>query len=187
MLRIATLLGLSFLVACSMQPGPGISSATHSDPWLIERFALKGRIGLRGSGSASIRWNQAGDYYRIVLFGPFGSGRIEIEGDPKQAAWRDQNGNFASTREPEAFLQEKLGWSLPITSLRFWVRGLPAPDDSIERFEVEKGQLRSLKQNGWLLRLDRYQTVGDVELPGRLVLENNQQKLLLLVGEWILN
>ena len=185
MFRGIVLLAL-LLGACSAIPPDQTTQHSATDPSGITNFELRGRLGMRGSGSATLNWSQAGDFYRIVLLGPFGSGRIEIEGDKDSAVWRDNNGKFASTNDPEQFLLERLGWTLPLDSLRFWIRGLASPEEPIDQFKLELGQLRMLRQNGWLLRIDRYQDVRGLQLPGRLVLEKEDQHLTLLIGNWTL-
>ena len=185
MIRGIALIAL-LLAACSTVPPNQATRHSASSPSEITNFELRGRLGLRGSGSATINWNQAGDFYRIVLLGPFGSGRVEIEGDRDSAVWRDNSGKFASTDNPEQFLQERLGWALPLDSLRFWIRGLASPEAPIDQFKLESGQLQLLRQSDWLLRFDRYQDVRGLQLPGRLVLEKEDQRLTLVIGNWTL-
>lgn len=186
MRRGVPLLISALLGACALLPDQKAIQDHPGDPAALSRFEIKGRLGLKGRGSATLNWSQARDYYRIVLLGPFGSGRVEIEGNSEGAVWRDKNGNFASSDSPEQFLHQQLGWSLPIESLPYWVRGLASPQAPIEQFNIESGRLMALRQSGWLLRLDRYQEVDGIALPGRLILEQGEQRLTLLIGSWIL-
>ncbi len=51
---------------------------------------------------------------------------------------------------------------------------------------MDSGQLQALEQDGWLLQIDRYQELGEGVLPGRLILQQDQTRITLLISEWVL-
>ncbi len=114
---------LAVVVLSLLLPGcawfrPGPPAVYDGDPASLERFEIRGRVGLRGGGSANLNWRQDGSSYRIVLTGPFGTGRVDIEGDDDFVTWEDDSGRRVSTDGAEDLLRSQLGWTLPLQALR---------------------------------------------------------------------
>ena len=77
---------------------------------------------------AGLFWLQRQDYYDIRLSGPLGRGAARLTGRPGQVSLEVANQGRYEASSPEELLGEQLGWSLPVSHLVWWVRGLPAPD-----------------------------------------------------------
>ncbi len=150
------------------------------------RWQLNGRIGLRGDGfaeSASIHWRQCGPHFDIRLSGPIGQtvARIEGRGD-LLSVWINGEAPVV-TRDPELLLQQRLGWSIPVRALRYWVRGEAAPG-ATARFSGDQRQPQAIEQLGWHIDYLDYHSSGDLSLPARLRLQDPNLTATLIVRDW---
>ena len=78
------------------------------------------------------------------------------------------------------------GWSLPISGLDYWIRGLPRPQaEAAHRFDAE-GLTRSIRQDGWDIEYRDYFSADDEAppLPRRLTLMNETLTLKLAIERW---
>ena len=81
-------------------------------------------------------------------------------------------------------IQDSVGWPVPFEALQWWVRGLPAPG-AIESEQLgPDGLLVSLRQFGWSVDFNRYESVGGVGLPVRLKATQDQYRVKLAVRHW---
>src|SRR5690349_1363698 len=103
---------------------PGVDDQRH--------WQLSGKLGLRGpqlAESAYINWRQCGDDYDLRLTTPLGQTVARVEGHGDLLTVSIQDKAPVTTGQPEQFLYEQLGWSVPIRALRYWVRGEAAPGE----------------------------------------------------------
>ncbi len=151
----------------------------------ISGFTLRGRINDANQGrTADLRWTQLSDGgFTLQLNGPFGIGAVEIEGSAAGVSVRTRDGT-QFLADPEAWMLANLGWSIPISDLRHWTLGLPAPGPLQNLSTDAEGQLLGLQQNGWNIRYDSYQTVGQLQLPRKLEARTDQARLRLLIDQW---
>ncbi len=182
-LRFAPLLALAaallWLAGCT--PG-GIQPGVDDE----RRWQLNGRLGLRGDGfaeSASIHWRQCGPHFDIRLSGPIGQtvARIEGRGD-LLSVWINGEAPVV-TRDPELLLQQRLGWSIPVRALRYWVRGEAAPGATAQ-FSGDQRQPQAIEQLGWHIDYLDYHSSGDLSLPARLRLQDPNLTATLIVRDW---
>lgn len=154
----------------------------------IRHWTCVGRVGAtdgRDSLSASMRWVQNRDGYRIRLSGPLGQALVELTGSAAGVSLRTaESGTFyAST--PEVLLDEQFGWRLPVSGLRYWILGLPMPDAAVSLRELdEHGRIRRLAQSGWRIEYLDYTQVDGVDLPSRLELRHPDLSARIAVRTW---
>lgn len=188
---LAPLLMLTLLAGCAVRPPA--EAPEERGPWADQAAAVEAltawdliaRVGLRTpeeATSANLDWRQTPFHYRLLLTGPFGSGRSTLEGREGRVSLTTPEGRFEA-ESPEALLQEQLGWSLPVSALDHWVRGLPAagPHD-LE--QDERGYPRRLHQAGWAIDYRDWTWAQGLWLPRRLVMEYNGLRVTLVVNEW---
>src|SRR5690606_41506827 len=90
-----------------------------------------------------------------------------------------------SAESGEYLLYEATGWHLPLEQLTAWVRGVPAAGLPITALELDEHQLlATLVQGDWQLSYSRYGLYGDLYLPGRIVAENADTRLTLIIHAW---
>jgi outer membrane lipoprotein LolB len=79
-----------------------------------------------------------------------------------------------------------LGWRIPVTGLKSWIKGLPQPDVE-SNYEIDGlGRLKSLQQNGWFVNyLDYFPAQKQVQqLPKRLYLKHNNVGIKIVIERW---
>ncbi|WP_280546588.1 lipoprotein insertase outer membrane protein LolB [Halomonas sp. 11-S5] len=187
------LFALALLAGCAGRaPAPEGERAAGQWQAQAERLAeldtwiLVGKAGLRtpeDSTSANLDWSQHPHYYRLLISGPFGSGRSTLEGREGRFSLTTAEGRFEA-ETPEALMEQQLGWSLPVSALSDWIRGLPA-DDTPHRLEKDElGFPLRLEQDGWEIAYRDWVRVADLWLPRRLVMTYDDLRVTLVVTDW---
>lgn len=175
------------LAGCSQfarQPAPpqGFNPASAAQ---LHTWQAEGRIGIRmanESHSANLDWWQQQDEYRIALTGPLGQGGLRIEGDNTGVSLR-QSGDDQVYRasSPEALMQKLLGWHLPLSQARFWIRGLADPrSPSTPLADPAIG----FTQAGWRVEYMRFSTQAGQTLPEKLRLQHEDLRLTVILSRW---
>lgn len=153
----------------------------------LSAFALEGRAAGSGLAGAKVDLQfrqQADGRFSMRVSGPFGAGAASLAGNEHTVEVRSREGSFV-TDDPQAWLQERSGWSLPLRRLRWWLVGLPAPDGGTVRVQFDaEGRARTLEQDGWLLNYADYQTVAQWVLPRRLEARQGERQLRIVVDRW---
>jgi outer membrane lipoprotein LolB len=107
-----------------------------------------------------------------------------LNGQPRDLVVRTKDGALR-TSDPEAYMQQQLGWSLPIAGLRWWVLGIPAPG-SAPRVQIdEQGRALSLDQDGWHIDYSEYQTFGERPVPRKIELASAERGFRLVIDQWL--
>lgn len=190
----AALAALLLLAGCSLTPqqrelGPtekGAAYARHEAQILgIESFQVDGRAASAELGfRADLRWLERADrHYELRLAGPFGAGAVELRGDPYLVEVRSSEG-VQQTADPEGWIRNRYGWTLPISGLRYWALGIPNPQLPSQPSLDAQGRLASLIQSGWKLTYSEYRREGEYDLPRRFEADNGQVRLKLLIDRW---
>lgn len=151
------------------------------------QWSIVGRAALHSEGeawTASLRWSQDRDAYSIQLSGPFGRGAVAIDGSDDGVTVHIAGQSPLTSDDAESLLYDNLGWSVPVASLRYWLRGLPAPG-AVDQIELnEQGLLAHLQQQGWRLDYTRYSEDTATPLPRKLSLESPRMRLKLVLDRW---
>jgi outer membrane lipoprotein LolB len=149
----------------------------------VSGWQLDGRaavaIGTQG-WQATLNWRQIDQYAEVHLSGPFGIGALVLR---QEAAGLSLNGAPPS----EAVLtqlQERLGFTLPLENLRFWLLGVPDPTMSSELTRNDQDRARQITQAGWSIVYDRYSPVAADLLPARLVLSREDVRVRIVIDRW---
>ena len=140
-------------------------------------------------GSASLKWIQTGAEYQIELNGPFGSGKVTINGLPTSVTLSEAGQPPQTAKTAEELIRKNTGWNIPVTQLAFWVRGLPDPKTKVTHFSPNaQGLIGELEQLGWKVSYGDYlnATISEssIPMPGRIVAEYKDVRLTLVVREW---
>lgn len=194
MKKLISLCGLLLLLAGCQSSGPRISGEGSPQLWQhqqtllqqLESWELQGKLGIRSSAqnaSASLFWLQRQDYYDIRVSGPLGQGSARLQGQQGQAQLVAE-GQQRQADSPEQLMQQELGWSLPLSNLHWWVRGLPAPGLPYQLQLGPDSLPQQLIQSGWTLNYSRHQAQGPFQLPGMIRLQGKQLQATLLIKQW---
>ena len=196
MIRIALLVAAGLLLAgCATRPvvpvTPESWAARAATLATMDDWEAHGRIAIRaanGGGQGSLHWEQRGELARIRLSGPFGAGAYLIEWDRERLTVTSRDGevalDYAGPSAAEQFLYEQLGWWFPAIAARYWLRGLADPAASaVESFDAA-GRLAGLDQHGWQVRYEDWQGDALLPMPRRLVIENEQARVRVVLDRW---
>ncbi|MGE4355546.1 lipoprotein insertase outer membrane protein LolB [Halothiobacillus sp.] len=194
-IAITTLLG-----GCAQQPvslDQASSIQNRLNPaWQAHEEAVRqvtdwqciGRIAIRTEnqgGTVNLNWQQAGETAKIVLNAPLNQGTVQLVGRPDMMLITDSAGHRRLTSNPEASIEQLTGWKIPITALPDWIRGLPHDKNAMIQLN-ERGRLRTLSDDGWLIDYESYMPVPglDLDMPRKISVSRNDIRLRLIVESW---
>lgn len=147
------------LAACAVPP----KLAGHGGP----SFSRNGRFAVNVSGGAKgphavqggFSWLDEGGELRLDLANPLGSTLARIEVTPAGATLRRADGSREAAQNADALAAQVLGSPIPVEGLRDWLRG--RTDGKARDLNTNaSGQPESFVENGWEVRLTRYDAVG---------------------------
>lgn len=149
-------------------------------------WKIKGAFSLQQPGQsvvANYQWAQQGSRYDLHIASPLNLFSIKIIGEPDQVKlWRSATA-VAEADNPEALMQQQLGWQLPLSNLDYWIRSLPAPGPYRAEYD-DYGHLLKLEQAGWVIHYANYVSLGYNDLPTLLKLKNADWDAKILVKQW---
>lgn len=187
-MRALMLIGLLWLSGCAgLPPSERAEWEQHrAQLAALTDWTASGKLAVRSgeqSATANLNWLQLGRHSHLELSGPLGfqATRIHSDGEQLHVTRGDEQTRFDLSR-PGA-LRAYTGWDLPVQSLSWWLRGLPAPH-SRAGTDIEGGLLRTLRQDGWTIHYSNYQHTGAFALPGRLELERGDTGARLIIRRW---
>ncbi len=131
---------------------------------------------------ASYVWQQSGKKYNLKIAAPLNFATLVIKGQPGKVVMEKGTKNYTA-KTPEALMQKQMGWFLPVSNLYYWIRGFPAPGKHKITYD-QYGHVRTLQQQGWMVRFENYQTVRGVDLPKIMQLQNAKLKVKLVIKTW---
>jgi outer membrane lipoprotein LolB len=150
----------------------------HAAAWQLDGRAAAA-LGEQG-WQASLSWRQSGGSSDLHLAGPLGVGSTDIRVSPAGLAL---NGAPPSTAV-RAQLEAKLGFDLPLDSLRYWLLGIPDPTAPYDLTRNDQDRALKLSQSGWTIEYDEYMASNGDLLPKRLVLNRPDARVRIAVERW---
>ena len=146
--------------------------------WQLEGRAAVA-IGSQG-WQASLNWRQQDAAAEVHLSGPLGVGAVVLRETP---AGLSLNGAPPSDAVI-AQLQDRLGFELPLSDLRYWLLGVPDPSAAFELTRNADDRAVLLVQAGWTLNYERYKAVNGDLLPDRMTMSREGVRLRIAVDRW---
>lgn len=127
-------------------------------------------------------WQQHdSDNYRITLSGAAGIDATTITGTPDQVTLTGHKQGSAKT--PEKLMQQELGYSLPMSPLYRWIRGLPSPNIVLKKDNFDPyDHLGNLNEDDWTIHYLRYTCEQGIDLPSLMTLDNTDQALHITIA-----
>lgn len=153
----------------------------------ITQWHSSGVVGIRTpteAWSATFNWEQHPERFHLQLFAPLGAGNLILSGNAQQTELINSKGEHYQASTVEALLAERTGWYLPVSLLRYWILGKPAPKLSSQLAFDQYHRLSVLHQAGWTVNYQHYQIVNNIELPTALELSNQYFKIRLIIKHW---
>jgi outer membrane lipoprotein LolB len=155
-----------------------LAQLEHAASWRLDGRAAAA-LGQQG-WQASLNWQQNGASSDVHLAGPLGMGAAEIKVTP---AGLSLNGAPPSAAVAQQ-LENKLGFELPLDTLRFWLLGIPDPGQPFDLTRNPQDRALKLSQAGWTVDYDEYMPSNGDLLPKRLVLSRSDARVKIAVDRW---
>lgn len=146
-----------------------------------------GRIGVRAGDegfSAGFDWRQEDERLAASVRGPLGVGGVRLTGTPAELTVVRGRDEPLVLTDPEVELRARLGWTIPVGSLRYWLLGIPDPAAPAQTRFTPGGELAELVQHGWTVRYTSYAPAAGALMPRRLSAARDDLSLKVLVKQW---
>lgn len=157
----------------------------------IDSWRLKGRLAIINSYEAwhlNLEWRQHNGNYQIELWGPFGSGRVQLVGDARSVRLIDSEQQIYYSSDPESLLYEHTGVKMPVSGLRYWILGLTDPQFEPKHPRRDAaGRLLEVQQENWQIAFKRYSRIDGMDLPDKLFVDKQDLQVKLVVDNWQVN
>jgi outer membrane lipoprotein LolB len=191
----AAIAALGLLAGCRTAPPVAVIGPGADAPWAeqraalekLERYGLNGRVAVAANGqgfSASLRYQQAAQRSNLALDGPLGIGGLRVALDGQNLNIATSRGDNLGGDAARAELERRLGFSLPLSELRWWLLGIPAPGEASVEQDDGSGEIHGFVQSGWHVRINSRMADLGFSLPQRLTAEREGARLKLLVERW---
>ena len=154
----------------------------------VAGWEFSGRIGVSAGEegfNGKVRWWQDGTHFRATVSGPLGAGTVRIEGDGQRVDLTDKQGEVTQLQDAEIDLRLRYGWTIPVTSLRYWALGIPDPSVPATTELDDDGLVRELQQGDWRVSFGQYRDGGGQLMPRRILAINADAKVRLVIDKWI--
>ena len=152
-----------------------------------DEWQFSGRIGVSAGDegfNGKLWWRQDGVVFRARISGPVGVGTIFINGDGPELTLTERDGTVTELDDAESELRHRYGWTIPVTSLRFWALGIPDPASASNAGFNESGQMSELSQREWQVTINEYAEGGGQEMPRRLTATSGNIRVRLVIDDW---
>jgi outer membrane lipoprotein LolB len=190
---VTLLVGLS-LTGCSLMPWSSEDDsevltflpADQLNQWdLTAKFSVSTK---EGTESGSIRWILNPDEERLDVLSPTGSVVAQLTMTASEARLKTDDRETVA-KDAETLFREVMDLSLPVAALRYWVRGLDAPDLPLESVEKDgEGRITDLTQDGWQLAYNGNVSIESgshrFEVPRRLTATRGDIEIRWASTEW---
>lgn len=196
LITILGLLGLA-ISACSSVHSPAnpiisdsaVKSQKSQSSESMQAWSLSGSISIvqpQHSTIATLSWTQYNpNTYNLLLYGPLSLGQIQIQGQPGMVTLQQSGHPTVTASNAEALILKQLGWTLPVSNLYYWVRGLPAPGAVRDLQKDASQRLVGFSQQGWEIQYLGFQTVNGMALPTKIVATYPNLRLTLAIKRWV--
>ena len=153
-------------------------------------FLIEGKVGVvegelegeKRSYSARFTWRQTADRYDILLWGPLGQGGTRLRGNAGHVEISGRDGDPTLAGDPHLVMRQRLGWSLPLGVLPWWLSGSPAPEGLVTAAEHDaEGRLTAFSQLGWRVGYDRFDASGALSRPLRITAERSGYRVRVAI------
>jgi len=166
LLRVGAWLSIVLIAGCA---GNDVRSLANQPA--VTPFDLSGRMVVRGRDepgfSGALRWECHAQSDEIWLSTPLGQSIAHLQADADGATLTAADGTQYRATSVERLTQIALGWRFPFAPLRYWVRGVGAPDmaeGQIERDHADR--LIRFTQGEWRVEFSYAQDIAT--MPSRL-------------------
>jgi outer membrane lipoprotein LolB len=178
------------VAGCALLPTAAVMPRGDQALYELRSWRLEGRIGVKTPDegwTANLFWEHDGHQDRLRISGPFSQGMLSIIVQDDLIHINEGNGVEQTSRDPDALLRERLGFTVPLRSLRYWVTGVPSPGvEYVPQTGTTSGGRRGFTQQGWSLIYEAFSQVGDLTLPQKATIRGHDVRLRLIADDWVI-
>lgn len=158
----------------------------------MKEWSMKGRVGLQLRGqswSFGMDWTEkAGGESVMDIINPLtGAVMANIRETGSQVVLKAADGKSYRDTDAERLLQRQLKLKFPLNDMRYWARGIPAPDKPVEAIKLDqRGRAVRLQQAGWVVDYTAYKDQSANALPTKMTLEKaaERAKAKVVTKQW---
>jgi outer membrane lipoprotein LolB len=187
-----------WLVGCQTVPKPIAPTAAPEQvaaDWPARKaqlqaraqYTAQGRIGVVAGAdgfNGRLRWIQDGMRSTISLDGPLGVGGVRIVNDVSGLTLTTPSGEALDSQAAHDELVKRMGFEPPLSSLRYWIQGVPDPASPSTETPDAQGYLGSLAQSDWTVTFTAYMQTPDGALPQKLAVTRGNVRVRLIIEAW---
>lgn len=156
----------------------------------VQTWSLQGRIAGKSNNEGfrtGVRWQQRQQEFDIGLHGPLGRKVAVINVSEGSVQVNTARGESYSAQDIGDLMQHLFGYSLPLNSLLYWMRGIPDPGQAYASLQLDdQGRLKHLNQTEWFIDYNRYHN-GDPALPAFIRISTTGLNANIVIHHWALN
>ncbi|MGD9842534.1 MAG: lipoprotein insertase outer membrane protein LolB [Steroidobacteraceae bacterium] len=170
-------------VACVTQPQRISGNSDARTASELQHWQASGRIGISSeqqSGSAGFNWLQQDALSQVQVRGPVGVGSLSLTLDAAVLMIQASDGTAYAADAALSEMQLRLGASLPVGQLRYWLLGMAAPGEH----HWLNADNTLLEQDGWQIAYAEWSQREQLRLPVRLVLTRDSVRILVVIQSW---
>ena len=193
----AVLAAVLAVTGCASLDGGAPELATPGDArWEAHRaavaaigdFTASARVAFQATdrgASAKLRWRERGGRYSLVVEAPLGGGTFMLRERLEGVELVTADGSIDAGATPEALVERHLDLVLPVSGVRYWMKGVPDPGTEVAYLSLDdEGRARDLEQSRWRVSVLEYTMVDGIALPRRLFLARDEVKVRIVVDRW---
>ncbi|MFK8051510.1 MAG: lipoprotein insertase outer membrane protein LolB [Woeseiaceae bacterium] len=189
LLGALTLLALAGCVTRGVQELPLLENWDQRRDVLarLDVWSLRGRIGIKtpeDARSGSLSWDQDKRAFEADIDGPLGIGGVRLVGTPESVTLSGSKIETSTVGDPETELFRQTGLRVPLGGLRYWLLGVPIPDQQADIVFDDAGHAAVIRQAGWTIEYPEYRQWSVNDLPRRIVAQSGATRLTIVVRDW---
>ncbi|MFS8084544.1 MAG: lipoprotein insertase outer membrane protein LolB [Acidobacteriota bacterium] len=186
----AFLSAILIVAACStLSDRPASPSPLATRP-LAANFTATGRVAARVTGddkrgfSGGFVWTHGPAEDVVELLTPLGQIAARMTMTASGAEIETPDRQRTRTSDPEQFLSEALGVTLPVAALSHWLQAVPLARMPFRAEADAMGRPVALWQNGWQIQYITYADETPRAYPTRIQLTQGEIEARMIISEW---
>lgn len=184
------------LAGCARWPGADATDtratdATAAHTASVQAFThweLRGRLAVQRADqgfSATLDWRERAGRFELRVAAPLNGGTFVLAGDADAVSLLLPDGERHVAASAEALMQTHLGWVLPVSGARHWIKGVPAPGArATQPYHDAAGRWTDFAQDGWRISILDYFDQPAPALPRKLFLLRDDLQVRLVIQHW---
>lgn len=178
------------LAGCSTLPDPSTLPTPLASRQLAANFTAAGRVAARATGdgkrgfSGGFAWTHRPAEDVVELLTPLGQIAARLTMTAAGAEIELSDGRRTFTSDPEQFLSDALGVTLPVAALSYWLQAVPLARVPFRAEGDAIGRPITLWQNGWQIQYTAYADETTGAYPTRMQLTQGDIEARMIISEW---